>query len=116
MDIGDKKDLRSAFISAISTFAESAFNNNNLEYLESGNILFIFKFSSIKSKDSNSAEPIILYGLIEKKKKNPDKYVQKFLQKTTPILENFVQKYQNEDFTDITLFQPFKDRVREYFF
>ena len=50
MDIGDKKDLRSAFISAISTFAESAFSNNNLEYLESGNILFIFKFSSIKLK------------------------------------------------------------------
>lgn len=57
-----------------------------------------------------------MYGLIDKKKKNPDKNVQKFLQKTTPILENFIQKYQNEDFTDITLFQPFKDTVREYFF
>ena len=117
MDVGDnKKDLRSAFISAISTFAESAFSNNSLEYLESGNILFIFKFSSIKSKNSNSAEPIIMYGLIEKKKKNPDKYVQKFLQKTTPILENFIQKYQNEDFTEITLFKPFNDEIREYFF
>ena len=78
--------------------------------------MFVFKFSRIKSKDANSAEPIIMYGLIEKKKKNPDKYVQKFLQKTTPILENFIQKYQNEDFTDINLFQPFKDIVREYFF
>ena len=57
-----------------------------------------------------------MYGLIEKKKKNPDKNVQKFFQKTTPILENFIQKYQNEDFTDISLFEPFKDTIREYFF
>ena len=78
--------------------------------------MFVFKFSNIKSKDANSAEPVIMYGLIDKKKKNPDKYVRKFLQRTTPILENFIQKYQNEDFTDITLFQPFKDTVREYFF
>lgn len=87
-----------------------------MEYLESGNILFVFKFSKIKSKDANSAEPIIMYGLIEKKKKNPDKNVQKFLLKTTPILENFIQKYKNEDFTDINLFQPFKDTIKEYFF
>ena len=78
--------------------------------------MFVFKFSNIKSKDANSAEPVIMYGLIDKKKKNPDKYVRNFLQRTTPILENFIQKYQNEDFTDITLFQPFKDTVREYFF
>ena len=115
-DEDNKKDLRSAFVSAISTFAESAFNNNNLEYLESGNILFIFKMSQIKSKDTNSAEPLIMYGLIEKGKKNPDKIVKKFFQKTTPILENFIQKYQNEDFTDITLFEPFKEIVKEYFF
>ena len=87
-----------------------------MEYLESGNILFVFKFSKIKSKDANSDEPIIMYGLIEKKKKNPDKNVQKFFLKTTPILENFIQIYQNEDFTDINLFQPFKDTIREYFF
>jgi len=115
-DLDNRKDLRGAFISAISSFAESAFTNNNLEYLESGNILFIFKMSQIKSKDTNSAEPLIMYGLIEKGKKNPDKIVKKFFQKTTPILENFIQKYQNEDFTDITLFEPFKEIVKEYFF
>ncbi|MHA1242787.1 MAG: hypothetical protein ACTSQU_18695 [Promethearchaeota archaeon] len=37
------KDLRGGFISAINTFAKTAFNNLSLEYLESGNILFIFK-------------------------------------------------------------------------
>ena len=37
------KDLRGAFISAINLFAKNAFNNLCLEYLESNNILFIFK-------------------------------------------------------------------------
>ena len=49
------------------------------------------------------------------KKKNPDKLVQKFLKKTEPILENFIQKYNNKDFTDINLFKPFNDDVKEYF-
>ncbi|MFX1393173.1 MAG: hypothetical protein ACFFAH_06305 [Promethearchaeota archaeon] len=108
------KDLKSAFISAISSFAETAFNNNNLEYLESGNILFIFKMSKVKSRGAASYEPLILYGLTQKKK-NPDKLVQKFLKKTEPILENFIQKYNNKDFTDINLFKPFNDDVKEYF-
>ncbi|MFW9898080.1 MAG: hypothetical protein ACFFDO_02310 [Candidatus Thorarchaeota archaeon] len=112
---GVKKDLRGAFVSAISTFAETAFSNNNLEYLESGNILFIFKMSELKSKRSKSAEPLILYGLTEKKKKNPDKIVFKFFKKTNPILENFRQKYDGEDFTNITLFEPFKDEIKAYF-
>ena len=67
------KDLRSAFVSAISSFAETAFNNNNLEYLESGNILFIFKMSKVKSRGAKSDEPLILYGLTQKKK-NPAVY------------------------------------------
>ncbi|MFX0186162.1 MAG: hypothetical protein ACFE8A_00350 [Candidatus Hodarchaeota archaeon] len=112
---GVKKDLRGAFVSAISIFAETAFSNNNLEYLESGNILFIFKMSEVKSKRSKSAEPLILYGLTEKKKKNPDKLVFKFLKKTNPILENFRQKYDGGDFTNITLFEPFKDEIKAYF-
>ncbi|MFX1298279.1 MAG: hypothetical protein ACFFD2_25925, partial [Promethearchaeota archaeon] len=65
-----KRDLRGAFISAISSFAESAFTNNHLEYLESGNFLFIFKMGEVKSNDNTLNEPIILYGLTEKKKKN----------------------------------------------
>jgi len=110
----DMKDLKSAFISAISSFAETAFNNNNLEYLESGNILFIFKMSKVKSRGALSDEPLILYGLTQKKK-HPDKLVQKFLKKTEPILENFIQKYNNQDFTDINLFKPFNNEVKEYF-
>ena len=67
------KDLRGGFISAINTFAKTAFNNLSLEYLESGNILFIFKALEIQSANYHVAEPVILYGLIDKKKKDTDK-------------------------------------------
>ncbi len=63
------KDLRGAFISAISTFAQSFFKSSSLEYLESDNVLFIFKMSEVRSSDSSMKEPLIMYGLCEKKKK-----------------------------------------------
>lgn len=110
-----KRDLRGAFISAISTFAESAFTNNYLEYLESGNILFIFKMAEVKSSDYNLKEPIILYGLAEKKKKNPDKQVKKFLGKAELILESFIQRFSGKDFTELNQFEPFKDYLQDYF-
>jgi hypothetical protein len=112
-----KKDLRGAFISAISSFAESAFTNNHLEYLESENFLFIFKMGEVKSRDNNMREPIILYGLTEKlkKKKSPVKTVRKFLEKGELILESFIQKFNERDFTEIDQFQPFRDDLQEYF-
>lgn len=112
---GVAKDLRGAFISAINTFAQSAFNNTSLEYLESGSILFIFKISEIKSKDSNSKEPIIMYGLVDKKKKNPDKLVQKFFDTAEPILELFNQRYYNSDFTELNQFESFLDEIKAFF-
>lgn len=112
---GVTKDLRGAFISAINTFAESAFNNTSLEYLESGSILFIFKISEIKTSDSGLKEPIIMYGLVDKKKKNPDKLVKKFFDTAEPILELFNQRYTNRDFTELNQFQPFLDEIKAFF-
>ena len=108
------KDLRGAFISAINTFAENIFANTSLEYLESGNILFIFKIDKIKSSDSPQMEPVIMYGLVEKKKKS-DKQVKKYLEKVSPILQLFIHKYTNADFTEIDQFTPFLNDVKAFF-
>jgi len=111
-----KKDLRGAFISAISSFTEVAFINNYLEYFESGNILFIFKMAEVKSSDNKSKEPIILYGLTEKgKKKSSDKYVKKFLSRAELVLESFIQQFSEKDFTELNQFEPFKEDLKEYF-
>ncbi len=114
-DHGLNKDLRGAFISAINTFVHTAFNKSSLEYLESGNILFIFKIAEIQSEDNRDKEPIILYGLVDKSKKKSDKLVRKFFEKVNPVLQLFIQKFDNVDFTELNQFEPFQEIMRDFF-
>jgi hypothetical protein len=114
-ETGINKDLRGAFISAINTFADTAFNKNSIEYLESGNILFIFKIAQIQSEDNRVKEPIILYGLVDKSKKKSDKLVRKFMEKVDPVLQLFIQKYNQADFTELNQFEPFQEVMQEFF-
>ena len=108
------KDLRGSFISAINSFAKNAFNNLSLEYLESSNILFVFKAYEIQAADYNCKEPIILYGLVDKKKKDTDKFVKKFIQKIDPILNLFISRYTNKVFSEINQFKPFQNDIKEF--
>ena len=112
---GINKDLRGAFISAINIFAETAFNKSSLEYLESGNILFIFKISEIQSEDNRDKEPIILYGLVDKSKKKSDKLVRKFFDKVDPVLQSFIQRFDQANFTELNQFEPFEEVMQEFF-
>ncbi len=108
------RDLRGSFISAISAFTETAFNNTSLEYLESGNILFIFKMDEVQSEDNNMKEPIILYGLVDKSKKKSDKLVKKFFSKVEPMLQLFIQKFNGANFSELNQFEPFKDVICDF--
>ena len=107
-------DLRGGFISAITLFAKNAFNNLSLEYLESGNILFIFKALEMQAANCDLKEPVILYGLVDKRKKDADKFVRKFLEKIDPILNLFITRYSNKDLTEITQFEPFQNEIKDF--
>lgn len=109
------KDLRGAFISAINAFADTAFNSNSIEYLESGNILFIFKMAEIQSEDNFTQESLILYGLVDKSKKKSDKLVKKFFGKVDPMLQLFIQKYNGVNFSELNQFSSFGKIVEEFF-
>jgi len=111
---GPDNDLRGAFISAINSFAGNLFKNTYLEYLESGNILFIFKANQIHPKDSNIPETLILYGLADSQKKT-EKYVKKFFEKTNPILNLFISRYNHRDFTELNQFLDFEEYIKEFF-
>lgn len=113
-DHGVTKDLRGAFISAINTFSETAFNKSSLEYLESGNILFIFKLADIQSGDNNVIEPVILYGLVDKSKKKSDRLVNKFFDRVNPVLQLFVQKFNGANFSELNQFEDFEEKVVEF--
>ncbi len=107
-------DLRGGFISAITLFAKNAFNNLSLEYLESGKILFIFKALEMQAANCNLKEPVVLYGLVDKKKKDTDKFVRKFLEKIDPILTLFVTRYSNKDLTELNQFEPFQNEIKKF--
>ena len=108
-------DPRGAFISAIDSFAKEAFKNVYLEYLESNNLLFIFKFGEIKPSDGIEKEPVIIYGLVEKTKKNTDKTVKTFLQQVKPLLDSFITIYTGCDFSEADQFSAFKENIIAHF-
>ncbi|MHA2038096.1 MAG: hypothetical protein ACW972_05180 [Promethearchaeota archaeon] len=114
-ELGVNKDLRGAFISAINAFADTAFNKSSIEYLESGNILFIFKMAEIQSSDNKFKESLILYGLVDKSKKKSDKLVRKFFERVEPILQLFVQKFNGANFSELNQFENFEKVVGEFF-
>ncbi len=114
-ELGVNKDLRAAFISAINAFADTAFNKSSIEYLESGNILFIFKMAEVQSEDNDFKEALILYGLADKSKKKSDKIVRKFFEKVEPMLQLFIQKFSGKNFSELNQFEPFEKIVEDFF-
>ncbi|MFX1572875.1 MAG: hypothetical protein ACFFB0_09005 [Promethearchaeota archaeon] len=112
---GMTQDLRGAFISAINAFVDTAFNKSSLEYLESGNILFIFKIAEIQSQDNRLKESLILYGLVDKSKKKSDKLVRKFFEKIDPILQLFLQKFRKANFSELNQFESFEQIMKDFF-
>lgn len=111
---GVNKDLRGAFISAINAFVETAFHKSSLEYLESGNILFIFKIAEVQSGDNNMKESLILYGLVDKSKKKSDKLVNKFFERVNPVLQLFIQKFNGANFSELNQFEPFEKSMIDF--
>jgi hypothetical protein len=104
------KTLRGAFIEAMNKFAQKCFSqDSNLEYLESGDVLFIFKYDTVEPSDSNDKEDVIFYGLVKRKKqKHTEKLVEEFLEIAQEALVEFVKKYDGVDFTELDQFQSFK--------
>ncbi len=77
--------------------------------------MYIYRISNILIYIFYSKEAIKLCGLACKTKKSPDKFVRKFLQKVEPILESFVMKYHNKDFTHLNQFDSLQEKIKRYF-
>ena len=76
-DVGKiDEDLRSALLTALLNFAESAFSAKNIDYFELKKFCIAFTQSNIQSDDGNEPEPLLAYAIIDNEKKM-DKYVHK---------------------------------------
>jgi len=109
-------DLRSALLTALLNFAESAFSTKMVEYLEfSEKFVIAFTEDKIKSIDGIEPEALITYAILDKEKKI-DKVVSKIIQ---PLLKEvskqFIFNFSNRNLSEIKQFASFRKKMDEIF-
>ncbi|MFX0071699.1 MAG: hypothetical protein ACFFAO_11480 [Candidatus Hermodarchaeota archaeon] len=105
------KDLRSALLTALLNFAESAFTTDAIEYFEMKKFAISFIEDKIKAEDSPVKEPLIAYVILDKEKKI-DKYISKTV---IPLLKRvislFKESYDGKNLSEISQFESFKGNL-----
>ncbi|TFG29535.1 MAG: hypothetical protein EU532_03055 [Promethearchaeota archaeon] len=109
------KDLRSALLTALLNFAESAFAKDTIEYFEMKRFAISFVESKIRSEDDPETEPIIAYVILDKEKKM-DKHLSKVvLPALKEALRQFKEQFEGKNLSEISQFQNFKTKLDEIF-
>lgn len=102
------KDLRSALLTALLNFAESAFSKDAIEYFEMKKFAISFVEDKIKPEDSPDLEPIIAYAILDKEKKI-DKHISKVIVPSLKeVIRQFIEKFNGKNLSEISQFQDFK--------
>lgn len=106
-------DLRSGLLTALLNFAEISFAKDSVEYFEMKKFIIAFVEDKIISKDSEEAEPLITYAILDKEKKI-DKHISKvIIPSLKEITGAFKEKYDGENLSEISLFREFKKTIEK---
>ncbi len=109
------KDLRSALLTALLNFAESAFSKDAIEYFEMKKFAISFVEDKIKPEDSPDLEPIIAYAILDKEKKI-DKHISKVIVPSLKeVIRQFIEKFNGKNLSEISQFQDFKEDFDKIF-
>ena len=109
------KDLRSALLTALINFAESAFSKDTIEYLEMRKFVIAFIEDKIQPEDSPEPEPLIVYAILDHQKKI-DKHISKVvIPSLQEIMRQFISKYNGKNLSEISQFQTFKKNLDQIF-
>ncbi len=109
------KDLRSALLTALINFAESAFSKDTIEYFEMRKFVISFIEDKIKPEDSPEPEPLIAYAILDQEKKI-DKHISKVvIPSLKEIMKQFIAKYNGKNLSEISQFQTFKEKLDKIF-
>lgn len=109
------KDLRSALLTALLNFAESAFSKDIVEYFEMKKFVISFVEDKIKPQDSPEPEPIIVYAILDKEKKI-DKHLSKVVVPSLKeVMRKFIEKYDGKNLSEVSQFQVFKENLDKIF-
>ncbi len=108
-------DLRSGLLTAIKSFAESAFAKGSVEYFEGKKFLIAFTDAEIMSDDGTKPETLISYAIIDKEKKM-EKYTQKII---LPLLKNVIDEFirlnREKNLSEVSQFKGFKENLDNIF-
>jgi hypothetical protein len=108
-------DLRSGLLTAIKSFAESAFTTGSVEYFEGKKLLIAFIDAEIMSDDGREPEALISYAIIDKEKRM-EKYMHKII---LPLLKNVIDEFillnEGKNLSEVSQFRGFKENLDNIF-
>ena len=108
-------DLRSGLLTALLTFAETAFESDSIEYFEGGKFVIAFINDKIRAEDSIDPELLISYVIMDKEKKI-DKHITKVVKPMLIKLANeFKHKNELKNLSEVSQFTAFKKDIDEIF-
>ncbi len=108
-------DLRSGLLTALLTFADTAFKSESIEYLEGGKFVTAFINDKIRAEDSREPEILISYVILDKEKKI-DKYIKKIIQPMLVKLAcEFKKKNELKNLSEVSQFTEFKKDIDSIF-
>lgn len=109
------KDLRSALLTALINFAESAFSKDTIEYLEMRKFVISFIEDKIKPEDSPEPEPLLAYAILDQEKKI-DKHISKVvIPSLKEIMKQFKEEYEGKNLSEVSQFHSFKENLDKVF-
>ncbi|MHA1985806.1 MAG: hypothetical protein ACW98D_04110 [Promethearchaeota archaeon] len=108
-------DLRSGLLTAIKSFAESAFTKGSVEYFEGKKFLIAFTDTEVMSDDGREPEILISYAIIDKEKRM-EKYMNKIvLPLLKNVLEEFIAINKGKNLSEVSQFRGFKENLDNIF-
>jgi hypothetical protein len=108
-------DLRSGLLTAILNFAESAFSQNVVEYLEGNKFTIAFIEDSIIAEDSDDPELLVTYAILDKEKKI-DKHIHKVIKPLlTRVTREFKSIHSGKNLSEVSQFKDFKQNLDKIF-
>ena len=109
-------DLRSALLTALLNFAESAFSSKIVEYLEfSEKFVIAFTDDKIQSIEGNEPEALIAYAILDKEKKIDKVVSNVIVPSLKEMLNQFILKYSNRNLSEMRQFDSFRKIIDEIF-
>ncbi len=102
-------DLRSGLLTAIKSFAETAFTTGSVEYFEGKKFTIAFTDAEIMSDDGIELETLLSYVILDKEKRM-EKYMKKvILPLLKEVVDEFLRLNSGKNLSEVSQFRGFKE-------